>query len=161
LTTAAPASGPSRNQCNPEQGQRNSIDYDMAGRYTFSQCTFGFVQFTSGVFKIRSAFNLVDNGSTRTSCGKHHDHTVGAKAVDSQGNLYNVMQVNRQNWVGTFSTTSPEEDSVARYSFKAKFVGHGQLENTVVTFSYACRITYDAANGLQEECKKNEWEFKC
>jgi hypothetical protein len=160
LTTAAPA--PSQGQCVPEQGTSYDYDYDMTGWYAFEDCTWTSLQIETGVLKTRSAYNFIDNGSSFNYCSKYHANTAGAKAVDSEGNRYNLIQQNGGSYDSTYSSTTYAFESVDKYSFKYKFVGQGQLANSVVTFSYHCRNSYDPVTGYHQDCQKQQdWSLKC
>jgi len=159
LTTAAPA--PNQGQCVPEQGQQYDYDYDMAGWYAFDQCTWTSLTIETGTLKTKSAYNFVDHGPTYTYCSKYHAHTAGAKAVDAQGGRYNLIQQNGGNFDSTYSKTTYAYESDDSYSYKYKLVGQGQLSNSIVTFSYKCHSSYDPVTGYHQECKKNDWSFKC
>jgi hypothetical protein len=159
LTTAAPA--PSQGQCVPTQGTTYTNDYDMAGWYYFDECGTS-MQIETGTLKTRGSYNFVDNlPSSYTYCSKYHAHTAGAKAVDAQGGRYNLIQQSGNSYDTTYSGTTYAYESVDKYSYTYKFVGQGQLANSVVTFSYHCRYSWDPVNGYQQDCKKQDWKFKC
>jgi len=86
---------------------------------------------------------------------------AGAKAVDDQGNRYNVIQISNSQDQSFYDWSVPAYDSHYKYTFKYKIVGQGQLSNSVVTFSYDCHYSYDPTNGYQYECKKEDFSMKC
>jgi hypothetical protein len=133
----------------------------MVGWYAFEGCSLSSLQFVSGVLKTKGAYNFIDNGSKYHYCSKYHSHIAGGKAVDSQGNRYNVMQVNSGNYDSSYDYFTSTYDSVDKYTYKYKFVGQGRLSNSIVQFSYNCHYTYDPVNGFHQECKKSDFKFKC
>jgi hypothetical protein len=158
LTTSAPA--PSQGQCVPEQGERYSYSSDVTGWYAFEQCTWTSLTFTSGVLKSKGAYNFVQEGSSSHYCSKHRSHIAGGKAVDDQGNRYNVMQVSNGEYDSSYDYVTEVSESESEYSSKYKIVGQGPLTNSIVTFSYKCRYSYDPVNGYQYECS-DDYKFKC
>jgi hypothetical protein len=159
LTTSAPA--PSQDQCVPEQGTRYNYDYDVTGNWAFEQCTWTSLVFESGVVKTRGAYNFFDTGSGFHSCGKHHSHIAGGKAVDAQGNRYNIIQMSNGNYDSSYDYITYASEGDNQYQSKYKIVGQGPLTNSVISFSYKCHYTYDTVNGYKEVCSKNEFKFKC
>jgi len=159
FTVAAPA--PKQDHCVPEQGDKYDYSYDMTGSYTFNDCALTSLQFESGVFKAKSAYNFVQAGPAYTFCSKSHGHIADGKAVDSEGNRYNVMQMNGGQDEGTSDYSVPSYDYDQKYQSKYKFVGQGKLANSVWTFSYKCHYSYDPTEGYKQDCKKNDWSFKC
>jgi len=117
--------------------------------------------FESGVLKSRGSYNFLDTGSGYHYCNKYHSHIAGGKAVDAQGNRYNVMQVNKGNYDSTYDYITYASEGDNKYESKYKFVGHGPLANSVISFSYKCHYSYDPVNGYKEDCSKNEFTFKC
>jgi hypothetical protein len=159
FSIAAPA--PKPGQCVPEQGHKYSDTYDITGWYQYDQCTWTSLYIETGVLHTRGAYNWVQEGSQYTFCSKGHANMAGAKAVDDQGNRYNVQQISGYKDESTYDYSVPSYDSHYKYTFKYKLVGHGQLSNSVVTFSYDCHYSYDPTNGYQYECKKDDFSMKC
>jgi hypothetical protein len=160
FTAAAPA--PTGGQCVPGQGNTYEANYDMVGWYAFDSCTWKSLQFVSGVLKTKSSYNFVPEGnSVYHYCSKSHVNMAGAKAVDDEGNRYNVMEISGGKYDSTDDYTTYSYDTVQRYHYKYKLVGQGKLSNSVYEYSYNCHYSYDPFNGYKADCKKDEWSFKC
>jgi len=108
----------------------------------------------------KASYNYVFGDSTYTVCYKHHAIISGGKAVDSEGNRYNVIHLSGGQDEG-IDYSGPSYDTSTTVHAKLLFVGQGQLSNSILSFTYNCHYSYNPTDGYIEDCPKDNWSFKC
>jgi len=158
LATALNVQG-AANTCNPQQGQVNEYDFDLTGFQT--GCGGTTVTITSGTEHFKTSWNVVQNGNTYSYCGKTHYNTPNGKAIDSDGNQYNLISVGNSDSSSSSDYSSSSFDGQYSTVSIFKLVGHGKAENSQIKFNTGCTYHYDPTNGYTSKCNRDNAKISC
>lgn len=146
--------------CNPQQGQTYEYDFNLAGFQT--GCGSTIVTITSGVEHFKSSWNYIQNSNGGyTYCGKSHYETPNAKAIDSDGTVYNLIEVGNSDYENSSDYSTFTFDGQYSIISIFKLIGRGKAANSQIKLNVDCSYHYDPNNGYTSSCTRDNYKIEC